>query len=63
MSYVKVMHGVLHKATVADYFSDDASRVFGLVVDVEHFYSPVLSNETQLGRAATMILTLNFDSR
>jgi hypothetical protein len=63
MQYVKVMHGVLHKATLADYFGDSASRVFGFSLDVEHFYTPVLSNETTFGRAANMILTLNFDSR
>jgi hypothetical protein len=63
MRYVKVMHGVLHKASIADYFGDDANRVFGVVVDVEHFYGPVLTSETQIGRAASMVLTLNFDSR
>lgn len=63
MRYVKVMHGVLHKASWADYFGTDADRVFGVSLNVEHFYSTLLTNETQLGRAATMLLTLNFDSR
>ena len=63
MRYVKVMHGVLHRATMDDYFGADKDRVFGFSLGVEHFYRSVESNDTQLARAATMILTLNFDSR
>ena len=63
MRYVKVMHGVLHRASIEDYFGTDKDRVFGVVINVEHFYGPVLTNETQLGRAASMVLTINFDSR
>lgn len=63
MKYVKVMHAVLHKATKADYFGVEADRVFGLVVNVEHLYNAIRSKESQLFRSATMILTLNFESR
>lgn len=63
MRYVKVVHGVLHAASIEDYFGDDANRVFGVVRDVEHFYSPVIDKETTFARAASMMLTLNFDSR
>ena len=65
MRYVKVMHGVLHKASWADYFGDDAGRVFGASLEIEHFYSGSLPgpNQTQLARAASLLLTLNFDSR
>jgi hypothetical protein len=63
MRYVKVMHGVLNKATKADYFGATDDQVFGFSMKAEHLYSPPLSNKQQLARAATMILTLNFDSR
>lgn len=63
MRYVKVMHGVLHKGTIADYFGDDAARVFGFSLNVEHFYTAVPNKESTFARAATMMLTLNFDSR
>lgn len=64
MRYVKTMHGVLHKATTEDYFGVHRERVIGVaVIDIEHFYSPLLTNETQLGRGASMLLTLKFDSR
>lgn len=63
MRYVKVMHGVLHKASIDDYFGADKERVFGVSLNVEHFYSAVLDKESTFARAATMMLTLNFDSR
>lgn len=63
MKYVKVMHAVLHKATKADYFGLVNDQVFGFWLNVEHLYGAILSNKTQLFRSATMILTLNFDSR
>lgn len=63
MRYVKVMHGVLHAASIEDYFGDDKDRVFGVTREVEHFYSAVLDKESTFARAATMILTLKFDSR
>lgn len=63
MRYVKTMHGVLHKASWADYFGADVTRTFGQSLSVEHFYSPLLSNNTLLARAASMLLTLKFDSR
>lgn len=63
MKYVKVMHAVLHKATKADYFGVTDDQVFGFSMNVEHLYGAILNNQTQLFRSATMILTLNFDSR
>lgn len=65
MKYVKVMHAVLHRATGADYFGSllFPGVVFGVHQSVEHFYGALLSKETLLFRSATMILTLNFDSR
>lgn len=63
MKYVKVMHAVLHRATIADYFGVEADRVFGFWLNVEHLYGAILSNNTRLFRSATMILTLNFESR
>lgn len=63
MKYVKVMHAILHKATIADYFGADSNRVFGFSLNIEHLYGPILSNNTRLFRSATMILTLNFESR
>lgn len=63
MRYIKTMHGVLHKASTEDYFGSYKDQVFGVTRNIEHFYVTVEGNETQLARAATVILTLNFDSR
>lgn len=63
MKYVKVMHAVLHKASKAEYYGVVNDQTFGHSLNVEHLYGPIRGNETQLFRAATMILTLNFDSR
>ena len=63
MKYVKVMHAVLLTATKADYFGDDNARVFGFSINVEHVYGAIRSNQTKLFRDATMLLTVNFDSR
>jgi hypothetical protein len=63
MRYVKVMHGVLHKASWADYFGADVNRIFGASLEIEHSYGALVTRETLLFRSATMVLTLNFDSR
>lgn len=63
MKYVKVLHGVLLSASKADYFGSDDSRVFGFHMGVEHLYGSIRSNNTLLFRDATVLLTLNFESR
>lgn len=63
MKYVKVMHAVLAKATKADLFGDDAEKVFGFSHDAEHIYGAIRSNSSKLFRDATILLTINFESR
>ena len=63
MKYVKVLHAVLLSAPKADYFGDDNDRIFGFHLSVEHLYGAIRSNNTQLFRDATVMLTLNFESR
>lgn len=63
MKYVKVMHGVLAAATKEDFFGDSDSRVFGFSTDAEHIYGAIRANNTQLFRDATIMLTINYESR
>lgn len=63
MKYVKVMHAILAKATKEDFFLDDAPRIFGFSTDAEHIYGAIRSNNNKLFRDATIMLTVNFESR
>lgn len=63
MKYVKVLHGVLLTATKAEYFAGVNERVFGYHLNIEHLYGAIRSNNTLLFRDATVLLTINYDSR
>jgi hypothetical protein len=59
MRYVRCLDCVVRTASKADWFDGmDTSKVFGLIVDVEHSYGPFGQNNNVMFRPATLTVTV-----
>ena len=63
MRYMGTLDAVLRSARKVDYFRNMSVQVFGLVLEMEHVYGPIGTEQSQFFRGARMELTITVNER